>query len=154
MDLNARLSEHFTLRELVRSQQAARHGIDNTPPEAVVNSLELICVNILEPVRKHYGVPFSPNSGYRSPELNARIGGSRASQHISGQAVDIEVPGISNYDLAVWIKGNLIFDQLILEHYQPGDPYSGWVHVSYSGSGNRGHCLTFDGKSYKPGLLI
>lgn len=154
MDLNTKLSEHFTLRELVRSQQAARCGVDNTPPEAVMNNLELICINILEPVRKHYGVPFSPNSGYRSPELNARIGGSKTSQHILGQAVDIEVPGISNYDLAVWIKDNLIFDQLILEHYQSGDPYSGWVHVSYSGQGNRGHYLTFDGKSYKPGLLI
>jgi hypothetical protein len=153
-DLNQKLSEHFTLRELIKSPEAARLGIDNTPTPEVIENLTIICKRILEPVRQKFGVPFTPNSGYRSPALNAAIGGAKGSQHMTGEAVDIEIPGVSNYDLAWWIGKQLLFDQVILEHYEPGDPHSGWVHVSYSRTGeNRTHCLTFDGKIYKLGLI-
>jgi len=155
MNSRQKLSDHFTLGELTRSSTAARKGIDNAPPAELIPNLERLCREILEPVRAHYGIPFTPNSGYRSPSLNREIGGSPKSQHCRGEAVDLELPGISNYDLALWIRENLPFDQLILECYQPGDPSSGWVHVSLKpeDEGNRGIALTFSNRTYSSGLI-
>ena len=130
MDRNEKLSKHFTLGELMRSEIAERKGIDNNPPQDLIPKLKRICEKVLEPIRKYYGRPFRPNSGYRSPELNKKLGGSKKSQHCLAEAVDIEIPGVSNYDLSVWIRDNLEFDQVILECYQPGEQNSGWVHVS------------------------
>ena len=146
------LSEHFTLRELVKSQTAARMGIDNTPDSFALAYLDRLCRNILEPVREHYGVAFSSSSGYRSPELCEAIGSSRKSQHAKGQAADFEVPGIDNLALAEWVKENLKFDQLILECYMPGNPNSGWVHCSIADT-LRGETLTYTkGVGYSKGL--
>lgn len=148
------LSDHFTLEELTRSSIATRHGIDNTPPSDVVDRLTLVCVGILEPLRKNFKIPFAPNSGYRCLELNTLIGSKSTSQHVKGEAVDIELPGISNGDLAMWIYNYVPFDQLILEHYKSGDPTSGWVHVSLKARGNRGIANTFDGRRFLTGLRI
>jgi len=153
MDLNQKLSPHFTLRELTNSQTATRHGIDNTPDEAALSNLKLICTNVLEPIRAHFGKPFTPSSGFRCLELNRKIGSKDTSQHTLGQAVDIEVPGVSNFILAKWIEANLEYDQLILEHYKKGDPSSGWVHVSYKTNGRKFQTLTFNGKNYARGLI-
>ena len=147
------LSRHFSLYEMIRSETAARQGIDNTPPENLVPKLRDICVQVLEPVRQHFGVPIRPNSGYRSPALNEAVGGSKKSQHGKGEAVDFEVPGVSNYDLAAWIRDQLIYDQLILECYTPGIPGSGWVHVSYRAGANRNRSMTYSGGRYLPGLV-
>lgn len=125
------LSKNFSLRELTRSQVAARRGIDNTPPQAVVERLRALAENVLQPVRDHFGAPVVVTSGYRSPELNDAIGSSDRSQHPKGEAADFEVVGRSNLEVAEWIRDNLTFDQLILEFYTPGDPRSGWVHCSY-----------------------
>ncbi|SDH27861.1 D-Ala-D-Ala carboxypeptidase family metallohydrolase [Nitrosomonas sp. Nm132] len=152
--LSRKLSPHFTLDELIHSDKAIELGIDNTPPVEVLSGLILLCEKILEPVRAHYGKPFRPNSGYRSPALNKAIpGSSKTSQHMLGQAVDFEVPGVSNYDLACWVKDNLIFDQLILENYTSGIPSSGWVHVSLKPDQNRMQCLTIKGKNKQQGLI-
>ena len=113
--------------------------------------LKTICENILEPIRENYGIPFSPNSGYRSPKLNNALGSSHKSQHLKGQAVDIEIPSIDNYELAQWIRNNLNFDQLILEFYN-GEPSSGWVHISFAEE-NRKQLLTFNGKDWNSGLV-
>lgn len=150
--LNMKLSPNFSLRELTYSQTAVRKGIYNEPTEPHVESLRLLCENILQPVRAYYGRSFTPSSGYRSEALCEAIGSSRKSQHAKGEAADFEVPGISNYDLACWIRDNLDFDQLILEFYKEGDPNSGWVHCSYKAEGNRKECLTYDGKQYTVGL--
>lgn len=147
------LTKHFALHELTRSQTAARLGINNTPPANLVVKLRDLCVHILEPVRSHYGVPIMPSSGYRSPALNAAVGGSKTSRHPKGEAVDFEVAGVSNYDLAVWVRDNLVFDQLILECYTVGKPESGWVHVSYRAGVNRNQVLTYSGGRYLPGLV-
>jgi len=106
-------------------------------------------------VRLHYGKPFRPNSGYRSTELNSEINGSSSSQHCKAEAVDIEIAGISNYELAVWIEQNLEFDQVILECYRKGEPNSGWVHVSLKDeeTTNRAIVLTYSNGSYSNGLL-
>lgn len=153
MNRNEKLSEHFTLGELIKSGTAERNGIDNSPPDDLLPKLKRLCSEVLEPVRVHYGKPFIPNSGYRGPELNKKVGGSSRSQHCKAEAVDIEIPGISNYDLAVWVKENLKFDQLILECYRKGEPSSGWVHVSLKDKDNRGEILTYTNRKYTKGLL-
>ncbi len=147
---NDRLSPHFKLRELEKSQIADRYEIDNTvKDEEVYNNLVLLCENILEPIRNHYGVPFSPNSGYRCLKLNRKLGSSDKSQHTRGQACDIEIPTVSNYELGIWIRDNLDYDTVLLEFYKEDVPSSGWVHVSYvSEKNNRQRHLKFDGKEY------
>ncbi len=150
-----RLSPNFTLVEAMKSQTAERRGIDNEPPEDVIPRLRQTAHLILEPVRAHYGMAFSPSSWYRSPELNRAIGGASQSQHIDGYAVDFELPGVSNYDLACWIRDNLSYDQLILECYQPSIPMSGWVHASYTlpDKSLRGSVLTYSNGQYQQGLI-
>ena len=120
----------FTLRELTKSDTAIRKGIKNVPSKLEENILIALVENILDPLREAYGKPIIVTSGYRCEELNRLIGGSKTSQHRSGQAVDIrtiiDTPEENKklYDLI--IKLNLPFDQLIDEHNFD------WVHVSYS----------------------
>ena len=143
------LSDHFTLSELTKSSTAERRGIDNEPGPSEIESLILVCDQILEPVRNHYGIPFAPNSGFRGLELNQAIGSSNTSQHVKGEAVDFEVPGIPNKDVALWVMENCEFDQLILEFYKEGIPDSGWVHCSYIMEGdNRKSARVFDGTNW------
>jgi len=146
-----RLSDHFTLDEFTKSETADSKGIPNDPGWIEICNLGVLCENIMEPIRSHYGIPFSPLSGYRSLVLNNEIGSSPSSQHVVGQAADIEVGGVSNHDLAVWIRDNLKFDQLILENHDMGSPSSGWVHVSFVGI-NRGEVLEFRNGSWSQGL--
>ncbi len=141
-DLTRLLSPSFRLSEFVASQTAARRGLDNTPPPAAIAALQTLCVEVLQPVRDHFARPVIVSSGYRAPAVNAAVGGSKTSQHMLGEAADIEIAGVSNYDLAKWIYANLRFDQLILEFYTPGQPSSGWVHVSYRAGRLRQSVLT------------
>ncbi|MFN7400343.1 MAG: D-Ala-D-Ala carboxypeptidase family metallohydrolase [Sandaracinobacter sp.] len=149
------LSPNFTLAELTRSQAAARLGIRNVPDEAQIEALRRVCQHILEPVRAHFRMPVIVSSGFRSVRLNTRIGGSRTSQHAVGEAVDFEVPGVPNIDVARWIEARGNFDQLILEFYTPGEPNSGWVHCSWKLNRLRRLVLTKQaGRSgYLPGLV-
>lgn len=143
------ISSHFSLAELSRSALALRHGITNTPGAVEIGHLTRLAKNILEPVREHFRMPFSPSSAYRSPELNRLAGSRDTSQHMRGQAADFEIPSLANGDLAYWIRDNLTFDQLILEFYHAEVPKSGWVHCSYVAGLNRNQCLIFDGKNYQ-----
>lgn len=154
IDLNTKLSPHFALYEMIRSETAVRRGIDNTPPAGLIPKLQTLCQEILEPVRAHFARPIRPNSAYRSPAVNKAVGGSGKSQHCKGEAVDIEIAGVSNYDLASWIHDNLIYDQLILECYTSGIPSSGWVHVSWRQGANRNRAMTYSNGVYQPGLLV
>lgn len=136
-----RLSKNFTLEEFTKSTVAIRKGIDNIPDAKAIDRLRTLCNKILQPVRNHLG-RVNVNSGFRSLLLNRELKSKDTSQHILGEAADIEIWGLSNYDLACWIRDNLEFDQLILEFWDESDPNSGWVHVSYSEDGNRNECLT------------
>jgi putative chitinase len=153
------LSEHFNLKEFTKSETAIRKRIDNTPGPAHASNLQKVCEKILEPVRRHYGKPVRINSGYRGPALNAAVGGSSKSQHCNGEAVDFEIDGLANPELAKWVSENCDFDQIILEFYDPKEgPNSGWVHASYTSTGaNRKQKLTavnVGGKTvYKPGFI-
>jgi hypothetical protein len=151
------LSPNFTLAEMVKSETALRHDMDNTPGEQEIAALKLLCEKVLQPIRDHYGKGVKVNSGFRHPEVNAKVGGSKTSDHCRGQAADIEIPGVANAELAEWIRDNLEFRQLILEFYTPGIPDSGWVHVSYVAEDNKKQVMTAtkkDGKTvYLPGLV-
>jgi zinc D-Ala-D-Ala carboxypeptidase len=143
------LSKHFSLSELTKSDTATRKGIDNTPNDQEVENLIVLCNEILEPVREHYGIPFAPNSGFRCLELNRALGSSDKSQHVSGNAVDFEVPGVDNREVALWVMENCDFDQLILEFYKEGKPSSGWVHCSYDANKeHRKSARIFDGTNW------
>jgi uncharacterized protein YcbK (DUF882 family) len=136
------LSQHFTLEEMTKSQTGLRKGIDNTPGQKEIDNLKQLCEHVLEYIRIRFGKPVTINSGYRSTKLNKAIGGAKNSQHMTGQAADIEIVGIDNKTLFSWIKDNMEFDQLILEYYKEGVPDSGWVHVSWNSNGNRKQVLT------------
>jgi hypothetical protein len=125
------LSANFSLKELTKSDTATRLGIDNTPDAETIDNLKTLCDKVLQPVREHFGKSVTVNSGYRSPESNAAVGGSKTSDHCRGYAADIEIAGVANAELAQWIMDNLDYTQLILEFYTQGIPDSGWVHVSY-----------------------
>tara|TARA_R100001086_G_scaffold41890_2_gene18460 strand:- start:257 stop:700 length:444 start_codon:yes stop_codon:yes gene_type:complete len=143
------LSDHFSLAEFTKSQTAIRKGIKNDPNDAAIENMRLLCENILEPVRQHYDIPFTLNSGFRCLALNEAVGSSPRSQHVTGQAADFEVPTIANKDLAHWIMDNLDYDQVLLEFYKEGDPSSGWVHCSYDNGNNRKQAKKFDGRTWE-----
>jgi zinc D-Ala-D-Ala carboxypeptidase len=128
-----KLSEHLDLSEVIRSDSAKRNGISNMPTGEHIANFMLLAEKIFEPIREHFGVPIHISSGYRSKELNAKIGGSATSQHCKGQAVDIDMDGstngVTNADVFNYIKDNLPFDQLIWEFGNEDNP--DWVHVSY-----------------------
>lgn len=142
------LSKNLSLREATKSVTALRLGIDNTPDDQVINNLELVATEIFQPLRNHFGVPIAVTSGYRSKALNKAIGGSRTSQHMAGQALDLDADvygEITNYDIFKYIYTHLEFDQLIWEFGTDLEP--AWVHVSYKrGKGeNRNRAM----KAYK-----
>ena len=151
------LSTNFTLHELTKSETALRKGMPNEPTEADIANLKLLVEKVLQPLRDHYAVGIKANSGYRSPDVNAAVGGSRTSDHCKGQAADIEIAGVPNAVLAQYIKDSLQYTQLILEFYTPGIPDSGWVHVSYDANNLKCQTLTAvkkDGKTvYLNGLV-
>ena len=139
------LSENFSLLELTKSQTAERKGIDNAPSPEHQENLKLLCAHILQPVRDRFERVVSVSSGYRSEELCLAIGSKVTSQHAKGQAADFEIYGLSNQELANYIKENLDYDQLILEYWKKEDPNAGWVHCSYNVNVNRKQYL----KAYK-----
>ena len=117
------LSPHFTLEEMTRSEYAARRNLNNDPSETVIKNLARLC-GLLEEVRALVGRAIVVQSGYRSPEVNRGIGGSRNSQHISGCAADIRAVGLSADDLMLEVsESKVAYDQLILE-------FNSWVHIS------------------------
>jgi hypothetical protein len=134
-----KLSTHLDLSEVIRSDSAKRNGISNMPTGEHIANFMLFAEKIFEPIREHFGVPIHISSGYRSKELNAKIGGSATSQHCKGQAVDIDMDGstngVTNADVFNYIKDNLPFDQLIWEFGNEDNP--DWVHVSYVPNGRK-----------------
>jgi len=138
---NVKLSKNFWLKELTKSPTAERFGISNDPSSEHLVNLTVVTHKILQPVREQFGV-ITVNSGYRSPALNTKVGGSKTSQHCNGEAVDFEQLGTSNPEVAKWITKNLDWDQIILEFYIKGQPNSGWIHCSYRKDGTNRRKIT------------
>lgn len=123
------MKEYFTLRELLQSTTAKRYDIDNTPTFEIVANLRRLCTDVLNPCREKYGNPIFVTSGYRSPELNARVGGVKNSQHQFGLAADLVC---SNLPLLFEIlKSNGNVDQLLYE----SKGKTKWIHVSIANNG-------------------
>ena len=137
-----KLTPNFTLSEMTKSDTALRLDMDNTPNAVQMENLKTLCEKVLQPVRDHFGKGVKVNSGFRHPQVNAAVGGSKTSDHCKGMAADIEIPGVANGDLAQWIVDNLEFRQVILEFYTPGVSDSGWVHVSFNPEDNKKQVLT------------
>ena len=153
-----RLSQNFWLSELTKSSTADRMGIVNEPGIEQIVNLTVLTHHVLQPVREKFGV-ITVNSGYRSPQLNGKVGGSKTSQHCFGEAADFEQLGTPNGEVSTWISKELDFDQLILEFYTKGKPNSGWVHCSFKKDGsNRRKIMTalrVKGKTkYEQGLIF
>ena len=149
------LSKHFKLHEFEKSATAIRLGIKNKAGSGEIKNLTDVCYEILEPVRAKFDEkPVMITSGYRSEELCEAIKSSKTSQHTKGQAVDFEIAGVSNLEVALWVQNNCNYDQLILEFWkeEDDDPNSGWVHCSFVEGSNRKQVLTFNGREYKNGL--
>ena len=138
-----KLSKNLSLAEVTKSTTAKRLGIDNKPDEWTTENLRKVAEHIFQPMREHFGRPIFVSSGYRSPELNVAIGGSKRSQHVEGRALDLDgdVFGhVSNSSIFNYIRENLQFDQLIWEFGDEDNP--DWVHVSFVYDGvNRKRCL-------------
>lgn len=133
-----KLSEHFTLAELTASQSAARLGLDNTPPVAIVDALRKTA-QLLEQVRALLGKPIIVSSGYRAPQVNRAVGGAANSAHMLGCAADFACPAFgSPLEVAREIaQSDIAYDQLIHE-------FRAWVHIAWSPQPRR-MVLTIDG---------
>ena len=136
------LSAHVTLAEFENSPTSTTHGINNKMSLSQIESAKLLCENVFEPLRIHLNTPIKINSGYRSSQLNKKIGGSTTSQHCKGEALDLHIDAKGFH----FIKDKLDFDQLIWEFGNDENPQ--WVHVSYS-SKNRKQVLKASKKNGK-----
>lgn len=124
------LTPHFMLSEFTRSSTATARHIDNTPNEEHIANLRYLCEQILEPLRQHFNTPVLISSGYRCPELNKAVGGSKTSNHMYGYAADLQIPDITTgRERFTWIKDNCQFDELIWEHSTPTSK-DYWIHVA------------------------
>lgn len=129
--------KYFSIAELCKSTTADRLRINNKCNQEHVVNLTALVDNVLDPLRTWYGKPLTVSSGYRCPALNKEVKGSNTSQHMSGQAADIDTGDRQqNKLLFEYIRKNLPFDQLIDESN------FAWVHVSYRADGkNRNQVL-------------
>jgi len=136
------ISKHVSLREGIFSQTATRRDLDNTPNEEQLDNMKLIGEKVFEPLREWVGGPIKINSFFRGLPLNTAIGGAKSSQHMKGQAMDIDdtFGQATNAEMYKWVKENLDFDQMIWEFGTDENP--NWVHISYvSPEKNRNRCL-------------
>ena len=145
INMNAKLSEHFTLGELCKTSHKTADG--NIPSRVAIENLKNICENWLEDLRYSnntlYGnkdLPIIINSGYRSPEVNKLAGGSPSSNHLTGCAVDIRCEGIEQalryanilMDIADGTKRD--FDEILIERSKQGRY---WIHFAVRPKDNR-----------------
>ena len=140
------ISKHISYKEATFSQTALRRDLDNTPSDEQLKCMEEVAENLFEPLREWVGGPIKVNSFFRGEPVNTAIGGYRKSQHMKGQAIDIDdtFGYKTNAEMYHYIKDNLDFDQMIWEFGDDDNP--NWVHISYvSPEENRNRCL----KAYK-----
>ena len=130
------MDRQVSLKELLFSETATRLAIPNEPTDQILFNLQTLIHEVINPIVNHFG-DIKITSGYRSPELCLKIGSSIKSQHCLGMAVDCEVLGVPNKELADWVVNHLEFDQCILEFWKPEEANSGWVHISYNKGNNR-----------------
>ena len=94
---------YFTLSELTHSQTAKAHSIANVPTAEALKNLEQLVCNVLDPLRERWQSPIYITSGYRSPELNKKVGGAKTSYHLRGMAADITAKSVF-YNTALYTE--------------------------------------------------
>lgn len=124
------VSKHFSWAELTRTGSTELQAINREEAEQYRAALTALATTILEPIRAKFG-PIKINSAFRGASVNAKVGGSKTSQHLKGEAADIVAPSVTVEELHRWIvtESGLSYGQCILEKTAPARPYS-WVHVS------------------------
>ena len=139
--------KYFSIAELTQSATAKRYDIDNTPSDEIKKNLTLFIEKVLDPIREDWGGPIIVSSGYRCPELNAKVGGAKTSGHQYGYCADLQVKGgmkkireLANF-IFKWMKDhNMKFDELLWEH-------SGgvtWLHFCWIGKDGKQRMKCFD----------
>lgn len=156
------ISKYLTFEEAIKSPTAKRLGIDNEPNPEQLGNMKYVAKEIFDPVREFVGGPLLASSFFRSEKLNDAIpGSSKTSQHMTGEAIDIDCDGYqygSNLAVFDFIRNNLIFDQVINE-YPDKFGMPSWIHVSKRKIGNRGQVLVklkdkyINFKDYKIGMV-
>lgn len=145
IDLNRKLSDNFTLGEMIASDTAKKAGIDNTPTLLAISHLEELCVYLLQPIRDAWGKPIKVTSGYRCYRLNRLVGGSPTSAHPLGWAADIR-PASGSYDefekfvVEFLKKSGLKWDQVIREK----SGKSRWLHIGFRNGAGKQRKQIFD----------
>lgn len=139
------ITQHISYKEAVRTKSK----FDNTPNEEQLSKMRSVAYKVFEPLRVYYGVPIYVSSFFRSEMVNTDIGGSKTSQHMKGEAMDLDahVYGeITNKQIFEFIRNFLNYDQLIWEEGNDNEP--AWVHVSYKEKGNRFETLRMKDGNY------
>lgn len=127
------ISPHVTYNEVIQSDSAKRLGINNEPNGGQIERIKTTAQKIFEPLREHFDVPIYISSCFRSEALNKALKGSKTSQHLTGEAMDVDAQkygGVTNKEIFDYIKDNLEFDQVIWEAGTDEEP--DWVHFSYT----------------------
>lgn len=133
-----KISDHFTVFNIINSVTAVAKKIDNRPTAQIITNGTALAKNILEKIPFAFGI----NCWFRGDLLNKLVGGVESSQHKTGQAVDITPTKNTIDEVFNWIKHNLIYDQLIHE--------GTWIHVSFSLVKNRRQALKLIKGKYVP----
>ena len=125
------ISKHISWHEGTYSRTGERRDLDNTPNEDQLKCMKEVAENLFEPLREWVGGPIKINSFFRGEPVNSAIGGSRKSQHMKGQAIDIDdtFGHKTNAEMYHYIKNNLDFDQMIWEFGTDKNP--NWLHISW-----------------------
>ena len=137
----------FSIEELTKSATAKRLGIDNTPSDEIKKNLTLFIEKVLDPIREDWGSSIIVSSGYRCPELNAKVGGAKTSGHLYGYCADLQVKGgmkkmreFADFILK-WMKDHKMkWDEILFEH-------SGgvtWLHFCWIGKDGKQRMKCFD----------
>ena len=136
--------KYFSIDEMVRNENKKKYGIDNTPSQDILNNLVLFIEKVLDPIREDWGGSISVSSGYRCPELNAKVGGAKTSGHLYGYCADLQVKGdLRKFSCFVkdWMmKHKMSFDELLYES-------SGgvtWLHFCWIGKDGKQRMKCFD----------
>jgi len=132
--MQRKISKHISYKEAVNSNTARRYGINNFPDINQLEAMNLVAEKIFEPVRVHFKKRIRVNSFFRINRLNRILKGSSKSQHVKGEAIDVDgLDGLTNKQIFDYIRENLDFDQLIWEFGTDEEP--DWVHFSYKKKG-------------------
>jgi hypothetical protein len=125
------ISKHISYHEGTYSRTGERRDLDNTPNVGQLKCMKEVAENLFEPLREWVGGPIKINSFFRGEPVNTAIGGSIRSQHMKGQAIDIDdtFKHKTNAEMYHYIKDNLDFDQLIWEFGNDENP--NWLHISW-----------------------